>query len=462
MALDPRIALSVQPLQLENPMARYAQMAQIQQAGNQNALAQYQLSAAQRAEEKANALGEAYRAAYNPETGGIDNKGLFNALAQRGLGASIPEVQKSIGEAEAQRLTQEKTKTEIFKGVMEQRREMLSGINPNDPNAPEMLKQWSAGNHENPFLREILSGYGVQQGHADAKIDEAARQGPQAVAALIQEMKLGATEFAKLYSKQHYVTQDTGTRTQVIAMPENAIPGTAAIAAPVAGSAATKTLTPGEAASNAVARGNLALSQQRFAFEQANPGFDFRETESGLVAVNKRTGQSRPVTDASGQPLADSGRPLTETQGKAAGFGLRMESAEKAIAKATGSSSPDAWEKWLAGTAARGATSEQAQQVRQAQANWVRANLRLESGAVIGPDEMQEEINTYFPKFGDGPKVIEQKRQARLDAQAAVKTAASPAGMRAVRKTREALEASQSSRPQPTAPSIDALLDKYK
>jgi hypothetical protein len=33
--------------------------------------------------------------------------------------------------------------------------------------------------------------------------------------------------------------------------------------------------------------------------------------------------------------------------------------------------------------------------------------------------------------------------------------------MRAVRKTREALEASQSSRPQPTAPSIDALLDGY-
>lgn len=64
MPIDPRIALGVQPLQVADPMARYSQMAGIQNAQNQNALAQYQLSAAQRADEQQNKL---YAAAQQPD-----------------------------------------------------------------------------------------------------------------------------------------------------------------------------------------------------------------------------------------------------------------------------------------------------------------------------------------------------------------------------------------------------------
>ena len=53
------------------------------------------------------------------------------------------------------------------------------------------------------------------------------------------------------------------------------------------------------------------------------------------------------------------------------------------------------------------------QNYRQAQENWVRANLRKESGAVIGEDEMTKEISNYFPQAGDKPNVIEQKRKNR-------------------------------------------------
>ena len=52
MAIDPSIALGIRPLQLADPLAQYSQFAQIQNAQNQNALAQYQLGAAQRAEAK--------------------------------------------------------------------------------------------------------------------------------------------------------------------------------------------------------------------------------------------------------------------------------------------------------------------------------------------------------------------------------------------------------------------------
>ena len=439
MALNPSIALSVRPVEIADPMANYAKLAAVQQAQNQNALAQYQLSAAQRSD----ALQE-QRNALMSQAGGNPDK-VANALLQAGDIKGYTDFSKA-------RTESAKTNAEVIGAHMKLARDRLDQVQ-----TPEDYLAWHNANHTDPVLNGYFASIGVNKSDSESNILQKLQQ-PGGFQSLLAQSAIGLEKL----SKRTLTSQNLGDRTRILATPEYAMPGQTPASQVVQGSEGVLAMSPEAQAANAVARGNLALSQQRFAFEQANPGFDFRETENGLVAVNKRTGQSRPVTDASGQPLADSGRPLTETQGKAAGFGLRMESAEKAIAKATGSSSPDAWEKWLAGTAARGATSEQAQQVRQAQANWVRANLRLESGAVIGPDEMQEEINTYFPKFGDGPKVIEQKRQARLDAQAAVKTAASPAGMRAVRKTREALEAPQSSRPQPTAPSIDALLDKYR
>jgi hypothetical protein len=54
MALDPNIALGVRPLELPNPLAQYGQLAQIQNAQNQNALAQFQLGSAQRTEKSQN------------------------------------------------------------------------------------------------------------------------------------------------------------------------------------------------------------------------------------------------------------------------------------------------------------------------------------------------------------------------------------------------------------------------
>jgi hypothetical protein len=85
-------------------------------------------------------------------------------------------------------------------------------------------------------------------------------------------------------------------------------------------------------------------------------------------------------------------------------------------------------------------SSTQQQLYRQAQENWVRANLRKESGAVIGADEMRDEIKTYFPQPGDKPEQISQKELARQVTQEAMKTAAgksyTPFDMRKYKKDR--------------------------
>ena len=109
MALDPNIALGVRPLELPNPLAQYGQLAQIQNAQNQNQLAQFQLGAAQRQEISQNALNEAYAKNTDPATGEVNFTGVRNYLAGKGAGSQIPGQLKIEREAATAKLTQQKT-----------------------------------------------------------------------------------------------------------------------------------------------------------------------------------------------------------------------------------------------------------------------------------------------------------------------------------------------------------------
>lgn len=95
MAIDPSIALGVKTLELPNQLAQYGQIAAIQNAQNQNSLAQYQLGAAQRAEEKdiarTNALAQA----------GSNDEAIEKALLQTGDIKGYGEFRKTRREADA-------------------------------------------------------------------------------------------------------------------------------------------------------------------------------------------------------------------------------------------------------------------------------------------------------------------------------------------------------------------------
>jgi hypothetical protein len=69
--------------------------------------------------------------------------------------------------------------------------------------------------------------------------------------------------------------------------------------------------------------------------------------------------------------------------------------------------------------------STQQQNYRAVQEDWVRAKLRKESGASIPPDEMEREIETYFPQPGEtDPALIQRKAQARAQAVEQMRTSA--------------------------------------
>ena len=111
MAIDPSIALGIRPLQLADPLAQYSQFAQIQNAQNQNALAQYQLGAAQRAEEMDQITGEAYKNALTSE-GGINYNLLAANLSRGGAGKLVPAVLAAKAEQEVKTATLSKTRAE--------------------------------------------------------------------------------------------------------------------------------------------------------------------------------------------------------------------------------------------------------------------------------------------------------------------------------------------------------------
>lgn len=172
--------------------------------------------------------------------------------------------------------------------------------------------------------------------------------------------------------------------------------------------------------------------------QQVQTKGEIKETQDGLVVV--RGGKAVPVT-MDGKPVLGK-QSFTEDEQKSAGFALRMAEAEKGLSAPAltkdgkpikdkngnpltleqvagrpeflGEAARTVLPDFLGGQAAGNILdSRQRQKYRQFQENWVRANLRAESGAAIGKDEMEKEIQTYFPKIGDSQEVIAQKAEAR-------------------------------------------------
>jgi hypothetical protein len=153
------------------------------------------------------------------------------------------------------------------------------------------------------------------------------------------------------------------------------------------------------------------------------------EYEKGLrQSVTSST--QRQVTQALDPSSSD--KP-TEGQGKARGFVTRMVSATKNYDK-VGGLSPEGADairkhmienfiemkdasgalKWVIKPGAKPLPSNLSEKDRLAWSaveDFSRANLRKESGAVIGRDEFMDELNQIIPTAGDTPKTIAAKRK---------------------------------------------------
>ena len=489
MALDPNIALGVRPIQLDmpNPLAQYGQIAAIQNAQNQNQLAQFQLGAAQRADLAAAAQNELYAKHFDPTKGGVNVNAFVTEAAQRGQGGIIPGFLKTEAERKAAAATLKKTEGEIAK-------------NEYDLQQKKYNKAWqSAGAAATREIAIDQITKAVRNGEIDMatgtrEIQTLQKLAPEQYrdwrANKILELMDAKDQLSYILPK----TRDRDIGGVIQTIQDN--PMMAGYGMPVAGMAATpKTPTFADITS----QGQLGLARQKFAWEQANPGFELKEAEDGsIVGVNKRTLQAFPVmlggatpaaqtspmagagmpgarmpaattvpaipgmtsvldqqvpaaAPVAGTPLRGKGTALTESQGNATAYGMRMREANAILEplENAGKTNTGLIKGAVSGAVGLvpfigdkledvsgsifnalprvlGGLSPEQQQVAQARINFITAILRKESGAAIGASEFATAEKNYFPKPGDDAATIAQKQAARKTAIKAMEIQAGP------------------------------------
>jgi len=182
-----------------------------------------------------------------------------------------------------------------------------------------------------------------------------------------------------------------------------------------------------QAAYARLAAPQITINPQTGAQSVIQPDMSWARKPPGLAGSAPRqntAGETQNFPGASVTTKAGE-KPLTADQSKSATFADRMAAASKILSKYENQGT-SAKGKALSffGSVGNLAQSEEYQLYDQAAKDWVTANLRKESGAVIGVEEMEQEVEKYFPRPGDGPEVIKRKREARAIAEKGMSRAA--------------------------------------
>ena len=419
MALvDPNIAMSYRGIELPNQLAQYGQVQAIQNAQRQNKLADLQIQEYERARAEEEGVRNYLSGAdlASPET----RAGLAK-FGKTGLGYS-----KALAEQDTAALTRQKTQLEVDAKKFENQNKQLDfvwngvGASATPQNAIDYITQGVKNNN-------------LSMAQGSAEIQRLQNISQDDFRKYKIEKVLGVLDAKEKLAQFKQTTRDTDLGGYIERRIEDAQGNV--IGAP---QQLRKTPTIGDI----TAQGNLSLAQQKFNFEQANPGITVQQTEDGtLVGVNNRTGQAMPITMGGGAPAAQTGNlgmpaapaagtllrgkstALTESQSNAVAFGMRMKEANAILQDLAGKgtlkganieATPFVGEslgKVL--PSFLGGTNAQQQQVNQAKSNFITAVLRKESGAAIGKNEFDTEDKKYFPQFGDSAAVIKQKENAR-------------------------------------------------
>ena len=461
MALvNPNIAMSFrQPeIQAPNALAQYAQIQQIQNAQNQNALAQYQLSSAQRADEQQNNL---YAAARQPDF----KLDFANAIKYGAPGIAAFKAQQ---DAANSALTQTKTQGEIdAQGIAAAQKRV-------DAFSTALAPLVSAVQSKKPITHQDVFGQAsrlVAQGLIRQEDLASIPMRSEELPSFVMNMASSTENSRK--ALETYLPKALVAGGDVINVNPLAEGGVGKPLARVSMSDYQKAQNQIAQGNLAVAQGNLANSRERLAWERANPGFELKEAEDGsIVGVNKRTLQAFPITmgggapaaapfgggqpvpagaPVAGAPLRGKGTALTESQGNATAYGMRMKEANAILEplEKAGKTNTGLIKNVVGGTVGLipligdkledvsgsvfnalpqvlGGLSPEQQKVAQARINFITAILRKESGAAIGRDEFATAEKNYFPKPGDDAAAIAQKQQARRTAIKAMEIQAGP------------------------------------
>lgn len=397
-----------------------------QQAIKQNAL---QLAAQQQAIDDDKATRDAYARA------GGDQSKLLEILQQGGNYKSAQAIQKA-------QLDAQKTQSEVSKNNAEaDSKKLADSIKAHDfalqklqgVNDPVEAHLWAADNLKSGVISRDQYLQGLSNIPTDPEGFQAWKQKAlQGGVTVLDNMKIAHEDMRNAATNQ--TSRLNNADTNATSIQNNA----ATNATSRANNAATNAVTMrGQNLTDARTREATAATMSK-PFEVTGP-----DGNPMLVQQDKQ-GNIRPV-----QGFSPKGgeKPLTEVQGKAAGFANRARTASDildSIGK-DGAVQPGLIKRALEsvplvgdglGTAANFTQSAPQQQVEQAQRDFVNAILRLESGAAISPTEFDSARKQYFPQPGDSQAVIAQKRQNRENAIKAMEVQSGP-GMARINKMQQ-------------------------
>ena len=204
MAVNPAIAMGVRGVELADPLSQYGRVMAIQQAQQQNQLAQMQMQQAQREQEQQNRLREF-----------IPTMSAENRNQLLGYGTAGRQVYESLLKGEKETREAQKAEADIAATRMKQARDLLPSVT-----SPEAYANW-----RNYTLQNLpgLSGIIPEQ------------YSPDTVRGLMLE--------ADKALEQHFVSQNLGGSTRVVAMPKYG----QGPARTIEGTEAKLTMAPGEA-----------------------------------------------------------------------------------------------------------------------------------------------------------------------------------------------------------------------
>jgi hypothetical protein len=447
MPLDPSIISGIRPVQIDmaqfSPINTLMSAMKIKQLGQEGELNALRKDEYVRAREEQQQLRD-YIGTSDMST--PEGRAGVYRYGDKGLAFG-----KALTERDTALLTQKKTDLDIRAKQVEFGDSLRRGLSSNPSDENVML-----------FGKQALAQGLYTPAEIDTTVKQLLAMPPEQRVSVLAQSGATARDL-----KPNQFMQSTGATNQLITGGNPFGGGSATV---VPGSVANITSTPAQLEANRVANARLALEQQKFNYERANPGMELKEDADGnLFGINKRTLQVMPVNiTGEGVPAVSGGIPsarapavqnaltpgaaveptsapqqfkgkgtaLTESQGNATAFGLRMKDSNAILEKlakegtlrgANIEATPFVGEqlgKVLPGFL--GGTNAAQQQVNQAKTNFITAVLRKESGAAIGASEFATEDRKYFPQLNDDKKTIEQKANARKLAIKAMEIQAGP------------------------------------
>jgi hypothetical protein len=256
-------------MEVVNPLAQYGQIAAIQNAQNQNAMAQLQMREAEAAMQEKNMLRR-----LDPTAADYESQ-LFKVSPQLGI-----SYRKEAATTAAQKAAETKSLVEAAASKQKLLGQALRDISgrPSDANITAHTEDIQAS----PLFsaEEKAKALVTQQTLLGIPFEQ-------------RQAYLAAQGATPSELKPTLTSQDFGGGKRVISTP--AFGGTATL---VPGSEIAKTQTFADitaAKQAATSAGQLGLAQQKFAFEKANPTLSIQEDPSGMLAVNTITGVATPV-----------------------------------------------------------------------------------------------------------------------------------------------------------------------